>query len=251
MSNVHAYIVTGAGSGIGRAIAQKIAAEGHQVFGLGRDSKKLEATGKLIGGRGFTMASVDLANANECSRVNAEIRKWLNINGYALKGIVNNAGVVDRGSFDSTSDVIWERQFQNNLLSAVRLTRDFFSELKSAAPSSVLNISSNLGLRPIPNTSAYSALKAAMINWTESLAMEWAPLQIRVNCLCPGLVDTPIHPFFGEDESSETRVMAHQLSPLGRMGTSEDIAATAWFLLSNASSWTTGSVMSVDGGMRL
>lgn len=245
-----AFIVSGAGSGIGQAIAKKIIQNGHQVFGLGRDSKKLENTAKQLGAK-FNFASVDLANPNETSRMNAEIRKWLSNNRLSLTGVVNNAGVVDRGPFDSTSDVIWERQFQNNLLSAVRLTRDFYPELKTSAPSSVLNISSNLGLRPIPNTSAYSAIKAAMVNWTQSLAMEWAPLKIRVNCLCPGLVDTPIHPFFGEDESSEQRQMAHQLAPLGRMGTSEDIAEAAWFLLSESSNWTTGSVMSVDGGMGL
>lgn len=245
-----AFIVSGAGSGIGQAIAKKIIAQGHQVFGLGRDSKKLESTAKQLGTK-FNFASVDLANPNETSRMNAEIRKWLSNNRLSLTGVVNNAGVVDRGPFDSTSDVIWERQFQNNLLSAVRLTRDFFPELKTSAPSSVLNISSNLGLRPIPNTAAYSAIKAAMVNWSQSLAMEWAPLKIRVNCLCPGLVDTPIHPFFGDDESSEQRQMAHQLAPLGRMGTSDDIAEAAWFLLSEASAWTTGSVMSVDGGMGL
>ncbi len=251
MSKVQAFIVTGAGSGIGQAIAQKIVAQGHQVFGLGRDSKKLEATGKLLGSKNFVFASVNLANSNESSRMNSEIRKWLLNNNLNLQGIVNNAGVVDRGTFDATSDVIWERQFQNNLLSAVRLTRDFFPELKASAPASILNISSNLGLRPIPNTAAYSAIKAAMINWSQCLAMEWAPLKIRVNCLCPGLVDTPIHPFFGHDESSEARQMAHQLAPLGRMGTSSDIAEAAWFLLNETSAWTTGAVLSVDGGMGL
>lgn len=247
---MNAYIVTGAGSGIGQAIAIKIASLGHQVFGLGRDSKKLENTGRLIGPKNFVFASVNLANANESSRAINEARKWLANNQMKLAGLVNNAGVVDRLPFDQTSDAIWERQFENNLLSAVRLTRDLYAELK-ASKGSVLNISSNLGLRPIPNTSAYSAVKAAMISWTHTLAAEWAKDQIRVNCLCPGLVDTPIHPFFGLGEDTEARQMAHKLSPLGRMGTSKDISEAAWFLLSDASSWTTGSIVSVDGGMGL
>lgn len=251
MSKTHAYIVTGAGSGIGQAISEKIIAQGHQVFGLGRDSKKLEMTARKLGPSSFAFSSVDLSGGEESSRAATEIRKWLKDHSLGLKGLVNNAGVVDRLAFQDTSDAIWERQFQNNLMSAVRLTRDFFPELQAAAPSSVLNISSNLGLRPIANTSAYSALKAAMINWTESLALEWAHLQIRVNCLCPGLVDTPIHSFHTETEDSETRQLAHQLAPLGRMGTSVDIAEAAWFMLSPSSSWTTGSVFSVDGGMRL
>lgn len=251
MPQAHAYIITGAGSGIGQAIAQKIVAQGHQVFGLGRDSKKLEATARLLGSKGFVFASVNLASAKESSGTVAEVRKWLAMNKLSLSGLVNNAGIVDRMTFEKTSDAIWERQFQNNLLSAVRLTRDLYPELKASAPSSVLNISSNLGIRPIPNTSAYSAIKAAMINWTQGLAMEWAKDKIRVNVLCPGLVDTPIHPFHGHDDDTEARRLAHQLSPLGRMGTSQDIAEAAWFLLSEASSWTTGSVTSVDGGMSL
>lgn len=249
-NSMNAYIVTGAGSGIGQSIALKIASLGHQVFGLGRDSKKLENTGRLIGSKNFVSASVNLANANESSRAVQEARKWLASNELKLAGLVNNAGVVDRLPFDQTSDAIWERQFENNLLSAVRLTRDLYSELK-ASKGSVLNISSNLGLRPIPNMSAYSAMKAAMISWTHSLAAEWAKDQIRVNCLCPGLVDTPIHSFFGLAEETEARQMAHKLSPLGRMGTSHEIAEAAWFLLSDASSWTTGSIVSVDGGMGL
>lgn len=247
---MNAYIVTGAGSGIGQAIALKIASQGHQVFGLGRDSKKLENTSRQIGSGNFVFASVNLANANESTGAIAEARKWLANHNLKLAGLVNNAGVVDRLPFDQTSDAIWERQFENNLLSAVRLTRDLYSELK-AAKGSVLNISSNLGLRPIPNTSAYSAIKAAMISWTHTLAAEWAKDQIRVNVLCPGLVDTPIHPFFGQDDGTEARQMAHKLSPLGRMGTATDIAEAAWFLLSDLSAWTTGSVVSVDGGMGL
>ncbi len=246
-----AYIVTGAGSGIGQAIARKIIAQDGHVFGLGRNIQKLESTNRLVDGRNFAFTSADLSDASQSLAAVAKIKDWLKSHDLKLKALVNNAGIVNRSPFDQTPDEIWERQFHTNLLSAARLTREFYQELKSAAPSSVLNISSNLGIRPIPNTSAYSAIKAAMLNWTQSLAMEWAPLNIRVNALCPGLVDTPIHPFFGHSEDSEERKMAHQLSPLGRMGTSEDIAEAAWFLLSEASSWTTGSILSVDGGMGL
>ena len=251
MSKVQAFIVTGAGSGIGQAIAQKIAAQGHQVFGLGRDSKKLEHTARLLGNKNFMFASVNLASSDESARMNGEIRRWLKANNFLLRGVVNNAGVADRLPFDQSSDEVWERQFQNNLLSAVRMTRDFYSELKESESSSVLNISSNLGVRPIANMVAYSAIKAAMNNWTQGLALEWAKDKIRVNCICPGLVDTPIHPFYGLEESTEARKMAHKMSPLGRMGTANDISEAAWFLLSESSPWTTGAILSVDGGMGL
>lgn len=251
MSKVQAFIVSGAGSGIGRSIAHKIVAQGHQVFGLGRDSKKLENTGKELGSRNFVFAALNLANANDSSRMSFEIRKWLKANNLELRGIVNNAGVADRLSFDQSSDVVWERQFQNNLLSAVRLTRDFYPELRESPFSSVLNVSSNLGVRPIPGMVAYSAIKAAMNNWTQGLAKEWAKDKIRVNCICPGLVDTPIHPFHAQEEGSEARRQAHDIVPLGRMGKPEEIAEAAWFLLSESSNWTTGSILTIDGGLGL
>jgi NAD(P)-dependent dehydrogenase (short-subunit alcohol dehydrogenase family) len=250
-TKVHAFIVTGAGSGIGRAIAHKIASEGHPVFGLGRDAKKLESLTKELGAKSFTFAAADLSKPAESVRACGEIRRWLKDNSLELRGLVNNAGIADRLPFSESSDEVWERQFQNNLLSAVRLAREFYPELRQSSFSSVLNISSNLGVRPIAGMVPYSAIKAAMNSWTQGLAKEWAEDKIRVNCLCPGLVDTPIHPFHKEDESSATRKQAHQIVPLGRMGTSEEIAAAAWFFLSDASTWTTGSVLTIDGGLGL
>lgn len=246
-----AYIVTGAGSGIGQAIAVRIAQEGHPVFGLGRNTSKLEATAKLCGPGKFAFAGADLSDSGRTQNALGEIRKWLKTNNLVLRGLVNNAGVYDRLTFNESSDEIWRRQFEYNLLSAVRLTRELHAELKAGAPSSVLNISSTLGLRPIPMTSAYSAIKAAMNNWTQALAVEWGPDQIRVNAICPGLVDTPIHPFHKAPEDSEARKTGHALSPLGVMGKPENIAEAAWFLLSPASAWTTGTVMSLDGGIHL
>lgn len=245
-----AFLVTGAGSGIGQAIAFKIMSEGHQVFGLGRDPKKLEVTAR-VGGVNFQSASVDLSRAADSSRVCQEIKRWLKQQNLPLLGVVNNAGVFDRAPFLQTSDAIWEKQFQSNLMSAVRLSREFHEELKAAAPSSILNISSTLGVRPVVDTSAYSALKAAMVNWSKTLALEWSADKIRVNCICPGLVDTPIHGFFGGEETLDARKIAHAMQPLKRMGRPEDIAETAWFLLSEKSEWTTGSIVMVDGGISL
>jgi NAD(P)-dependent dehydrogenase (short-subunit alcohol dehydrogenase family) len=251
MSRTGAFIVSGAGSGIGQAIATKIIENGHRVFGLGRDPRKLEQTARRLGAQNFSSSSVDLASGEETSRVTQEIHRWLQANSLPLLGVVNNAGVFDRVSFIDSSDAVWYRQFENNLLSAVRLTRDFYRDLKAGAPSSVLNISSTLGLRPVGATSAYSAIKAAMINWTEALALEWAVDGIRVNGLAPGIVDTPIHAFHGQSDDSEARKQVHGMQPLGVMGQPQDVAEAAWFLLSEKSRWTTGSVLSVDGGIHL
>jgi NAD(P)-dependent dehydrogenase (short-subunit alcohol dehydrogenase family) len=244
-----AFVVTGAGSGIGKAISAKLLSEGHHVYGLGRDPKKLLATSKLVSDGRFTFSSVDLSRADESARTTQEIRRWLKQMGHPLLGVVNNAGVFDRLPFVKTSDAIWEKSFSNNLMSAVRITREFHQDLKEAKPSSVLNISSTLGMRAIRDTLAYSTMKAAMINWTQGLALEWAADGIRVNFICPGIVDTPIHAFHSQAEDAKKEL--HTLQPLGRLGTSEDIAESAWFLLSESSSWTTGAVLSVDGGIHL
>lgn len=250
MSKPAAYVVTGAGSGIGQALSQTIARHGHQVFGIGRSAEKLARTADLADGH-FIAIAADLAEPESTATAVQAIHSKLETLGMELKGLVNNAGVYDFLSFANSGDEIWERQFQNNLMSAVRLTRALHTKLANGAPSSVLNISSTLGLKPIANTSAYSAMKAAMVNWTLALAGEWAASKIRVNCICPGLVDTPIHSFHGKPEAEQARVAAHGMQPLGRMGRPEDIAAAAWFLLSDESSWTTGTVMNLDGGISL
>ncbi|MBX9768071.1 MAG: SDR family oxidoreductase, partial [Bdellovibrionales bacterium] len=108
-----------------------------------------------------------------------------------------------------------------------------------------------LGIRPIANTAAYSATKAAMVNWTKTLAIEEAPHGVRVNCICPGLVDTPIHAFHGQKtlEEQQMRKSMDPLQPLGRMGTSQDIAQMIAALMQ--STWVTGSIVTVDGGIIL
>lgn len=252
MSQTGAFVVTGAGSGIGKAIAARLLKNGHYVCGLGRDARKLtRAAGEFNAGKRFVHLAVDLSKGEATQRAANELREWLKKNNLPLLGLVNNAGVFDRVAFDNSDDALWDKHFQINLLAAVRLTRELGDALKTSAPSSVLNISSTLGLRPIAMTSAYSALKAAMINWTQSLAIEWAAHKVRVNCLAPGIVDTPIHPFHNLAEDSVERQSAHAAQPIGQLGTPEDIAAAACFLLSDDSRWTTGAVLSVDGGIHL
>ncbi len=242
MSRTGAFLVTGAGSGIGFSIAENLIANGNVVFTLGRDRDKLDAAAKTLGPKVFHFFKADLANSRSIREATEAIRLWLQSNSLPLLGIVNNAGIYDFGAFAQTTDEVWERQFKTNLLSAVHLTRELYPELKAAAPSSVLNISSTLGLRPVSGTSAYSALKAAMVNWTHTLALEWAAQKIRVNCICPGLVQTPIH---------GNRELSAEAQPLGRVGQPEDIARAAGFLLSSDSDWITGAVLPVDGGIHL
>jgi NAD(P)-dependent dehydrogenase (short-subunit alcohol dehydrogenase family) len=167
-----------------------------------------------------------------------------------LKALINNAGLYERKTFFETKDEDWERQWRTNLQAPVELCRHLHPLLMKAAPASVVNISSTLGLRPVAQTAAYSATKAALNSLTQTLALEWAP-HVRVNAVCPGIVDTPIHTFHELAEGSEVRRGVHEAHPLGRMGRPEHIAAAVDFLLSEDSNWTTGSLWTVDGGIHL
>lgn len=148
---------------------------------------------------------------------------------------------------------MWLRQFEVNLMGPVRIARALFPYFKEHGGGSIVNVASTLGMRPTGPTSAYSASKAAMINWTQSLALEGGPAKIRANCVCPGIVDTPIHSFHSLQnlQKEQTLAQLNPLQPLGRIGQPEDVAKAVYFLGSDLSSWTTGSILAVDGGINL
>jgi NAD(P)-dependent dehydrogenase (short-subunit alcohol dehydrogenase family) len=243
-------VVTGSFSGIGEAIARKLHVSGYQVVLTGLDRRRTlhRLQSELTGSLAFVC---DFRQAQEVEAFSQVVEAHLAEHGQPLKGLVNNAGIFTRQSFLETGADDWREQFEVNMLAPAFLTKRLYASLKKSAPSSVLNISSSLGLRPVTNTSAYSAAKAALINWTKALAIEWATENIRVNCICPGIVDTQIHSFHGKSDTNECRKQAHAQHPLGRMGRPEDIAEAAEFLLGPRSNWTTGSVLSVDGGIGL
>src|SRR5690606_3671912 len=139
-----------------------------------------------------------------------------------------------------------------NFMGAVRILRAAWPTLKSRSRSCVVNISSTLGMRPVPGVSAYSASKAALQNLTETLDLECAP-NIRVNTVCPGIVETPIHSFFSSttEEAEQLRKQLASLHPLERLGTPEDVAAWVYRLCTEEASWVTGNTFKVDGGIHL
>ncbi len=247
MSKKKFCLITGAGSGIGQAAAQKFSESGYELILVGRSREKLKATAHELKGPSYPLAC-DLAQGEQVEQLGQQVLHLLKDSQGHLKVLVNNAGVFDRTSFLQSSDEYWQHHFQNNLMSAVRLTRALFEPLKEAQ-AHVLNVSSTLGLRPVAETSAYSAMKAAMVNWTQSLALEWAPHQIRVNALAPGLIETPMHQHLLVQP--EIKAQMQELQPLKRMGRPQEIAEAIYFLCSPASEWTTGSVLSVDGGIHL
>jgi NAD(P)-dependent dehydrogenase (short-subunit alcohol dehydrogenase family) len=249
MSN-QAVIVTGAGSGIGQEIARHFSNQDFFVVLIGKTQSKLIQTQKLLlHPARSAVLPVDLSSETALKQVESQLKKI--VNEHPLRTLVNNAGIFHRLSFVDTPLSIWREQFQNNLFSAVHLTSICLPALTAfGTGASIVNISSTLGIRPVANTSAYSAMKAAMINWTQTLALELASTNVRVNCVAPGLVDTPLHGFHN-DLSPQTREPLDRMQPLGRIGTPHDIAEAVTYLASDRASWVTGTTLSVDGGISL
>lgn len=238
-------VITGAGSGIGRATAKIFSPQGYRVFLVGRNESKLLNVQKELP-ESSVCVPCDLSTSEGLEK----LKSILKSNSANVSTLINNAGVFKAQDFENESAQDWLWHFQNNLFSAVQLTKILWADLKKNK-GCVVNVSSTLGLRPIPNTGAYSASKAAMNNWTQTLALEAAKDGVRVNAICPGLVDTPIH---GYHKSTDPEMMAlrkklDNLQPLGRVGEPEEIAAAIYFAASDSAKWMTGALVPVDGGV--
>lgn len=235
-----AVLITGAGSGIGAATALEFSRQGYFVYLLGRNRENLQEVA-LQCRHGASIVACDL---KDLSMVQKKISDVLAVKIHRIEALINNAGIFTRHETTSGTDEIWLEQFEVNVLGSLRVTRLIIPYFQNQGGGAIVNVSSTLGLKPTADTSAYSSTKAAMINWSKSMALELGPKNIRVNCVCPGIVQTPIHQ--GHDLSS----LGH-LQPLGRVGQPVDIAKSIYFLASLDSAWTTGAILSVDGGINI
>lgn len=244
-------LITGASSGIGAATAKVFASYGHDLLLLGRNLERLENTAlacrKIDSNIRIKILAQDL-NGLDFKMVEEKLKT---ISPLAI--LVNNAGIYQQASITESTAKIWEDMFQTNLLSTVKLTQFCWDIFLKNKKGSIVNVSSTLGVKPIPKTSAYSALKAAMTNWTLSLAQEGGSLNIRANCVCPGIVDTPIHPFhtLAETEKKSVEEQIANIQLLQNLGKPEDVAESIYFLASDKSKFTTGSILHVDGGINI
>ncbi len=255
-----AVLITGASSGIGAAAAEVFSQKGYFVYLLGRNAENLNKVLQKITQKSAEPSNpsksgqiivCDLAQESDVLKVETVLKNM--DPKIQIEALVNNAGIFQPHPFEEDNLNHWIGQFQTNLFGAVRITQIFFKYFKALKKGSVVNVSSTLGLRPVPGVSAYCASKAAMVNWTQALALEGAPFGIRANCVCPGMVDTPIHSFHSlpTDKKNEALVRLNQMQPLGRVGTPEEIAQSIYFLASDESPWTTGAILSVDGGIQI
>ena len=234
-------IITGGGSGIGRGIALAFAREGAKVVIAGRDTKKLGAVASEIG----DACLAQTADISQSSDVQTLVATTLKTFG-GLHILVNNAGVLLPGTAESHTEDEWSQTFDVNVRGIWLLSRAVLPHMRAAGGGSIVNIASVLSFVAARNRVAYSASKGAVLAMTRAIALDHAPEKIRVNCICPGIVDTEMVARFSMDESARRQRIA--MHPMGRFGQPEDIAAAAVFLASDESSWITGAAFPVDGG---
>jgi meso-butanediol dehydrogenase/(S,S)-butanediol dehydrogenase/diacetyl reductase len=234
-------IITGGGSGIGKAIAMAFVREGAQVVIAGRDGKKLAAAAAEIGGD-CVAVSADVSTASEVEKlVNAALDKFKRIN-----ILVNNAAVLLPGTAESLSEEDFDQTFSINVRGLWLMSRAVLPHMRASGGGSIINIGSVLSLVGARNRVAYAASKGAVVAMTKAMALDHAGENIRVNCICPGIVETEMVAKFSTDENARRQRVA--LHPMGRFGQPGEIANAAVFLGSDESGWTTGSVLTIDGG---
>ena len=240
-----AVIVTGASSGIGAATAAQLGAAGASVVLVGRREEPLTAQADLVvqaGGQALSVPA-DMAERDSPARIAAACRERFG----RIDGVVNNAAVVRHRPLQD-----WEaRDFDQHVAANVRgpffLIQAALPDLIASPIKSVVNISSSSGTLHLSGQSIYGMTKAALNYLTISLAGELAPSGIRVNCIGPGPIDTPIHQTWADDLDAAYRWLADQV-PLGRIGVADEVARWITFLLSPISSFMTGAVIPLDGG---
>lgn len=246
-------VITGAGSGIGAATSLVFAQNNFTLILIGRSLLKLQqqesSIRALFPQTHIVIIDADLTEKNDLEKIKNTLHDEIKNQNLQIEVVINNAGVFKRGEVLKTSLTDWEWMFQNNLFSAVELTKITLPFMIQNKKGSLVNVSSTLGLRPVAQTAAYSASKAALCSFSNTLALEVAAHNIRVNTICPGIVDTPIHNISESIKTDMTQMNAFQ--PLGRVGTAQEIAQSIYFLASDQSAWTTGATLSVDGGIHI
>ena len=244
-------IITGGGTGIGLAIAQRFHREGAQVVICGRRLEKLKEAASLISARGDRIFAVqgDITTEKDRQKIVKEAAEKTG----RVDILVNNAGVMKFGKLETVDLLYWDTLLDVNALAPWRLMIAVLPEMRKVGGGSIVNISSLAGLEAFPANGLYGTSKAALQKLSQVFAMEVAPENIRVNVICPGVVeDTELNDqIFGKENVPLRYERMRSLHPLGRNGKPKDVADAALFLASDQSSWITGILLNLDGGRHL
>lgn len=236
-----AAIITGGSGGIGKAIAAAFVREGARVVICGRVPGKLEHAAKEIGSSCLAVTA-DVSDHGTPDRLVAQALESFG----RIDTLVNNAGVLLPGTAESLTETQWDQTYNINVRAVWQLSRAVLPHMRNAGGGSVINIASVLSFLGARNRVAYAASKGAVMAMTRAMALDHATEKIRVNCICPGIVETEMVAAFNLDETArQQRIAAH---PMGRFGQPEDIAGLAVFLASDEAAWVTGAAFPADGG---
>ncbi|MGP4085875.1 SDR family NAD(P)-dependent oxidoreductase [Streptomyces sp. KR55] len=247
-------LVTGGGSGIGRAIALAFAAEGARVVVAGRGRAALDETVALVRESGGT-AFAEVADVTRADEVEALVQAVVDRFG-SLDVAVNNAGVFRGGPLAELSEEDWRTVLDINVTGVfLAMTAEIRRMRTQPGGGSIVNVSSNLGrYRQVPGATAYSATKAAVTSLTRGTALEYIAEGVRINAVSPGASDTTMSLRAGETEAERAARMAARMkeeSPLGRVSTTEEVAGAVLYLASDAAASFVGTDLVIDGGATL
>jgi NAD(P)-dependent dehydrogenase (short-subunit alcohol dehydrogenase family) len=241
-------LVTGAGSGIGAAIAETLASAGARVFATDRDASTAAATAERIrraNGRAES-AALDVVDEEACRAIAQTIVREEG----AIDVLVNNAGIGHVGTLLTTEGADLDRLYQVNVRGTFNVTRACLPGMLERGAGSIINMASVGGTVGIRDRLAYCTTKFAVVGLTKSMALDHAAGGVRVNCICPGRVETPFVAARLREYADPERAYREMASSqsLGRMGRPEEIAAAALYLASDEAAFVTGSALMIDGG---
>ncbi len=241
--------MTGAARGIGRATARELAVQGAQVVLFDVDVVKGESTSGEIraAGGNCVFRKLDVTKADEIAKAATDILAELDY----IDILVNNAGIWRPGTVASLSESTWDTVIDTNVKSVFLVSKHFVPSMMERKRGVIANVASVAGMVGAADASAYAASKGAVINLTRSMALDFAPYNVRVNSVCPGMTDTEM----GDAVVSHYRPNANAAEakaswqPLARIGVPEDVAKAILYIVSDDAQFMTGSVIVVDGGL--
>jgi NAD(P)-dependent dehydrogenase (short-subunit alcohol dehydrogenase family) len=239
-------LVTGAGSGIGRETALRFAREGARVAAVDVDEESVQRVARVVATEDLIAAAFrcDVTSEREVAdTVTAVVQRF-----GRLDALVNSAGIsIGEGRTGDTAPEVWHKTIAVNLTGSFLASRFAIPAMLANGGGSIVNMGSIYGLSGLTGDVAYAASKGGVIQLTRTIALEYARRGIRVNCICPGFVETPL--LTSQTGGLPPEAVGKVSVPMGRLATPADIAETALFLASDRAAFITGAIISVDGGM--